>query len=173
MFVNRRVVMATRRREEAESTEADVPKTIPSARKGRKGFVRGISGNPNGRPRGSKNKVPSYCQDLIDEHAPEIIAKAVELALEDDNVRAIKFLLDRLVPPKKSAPLTLDLPETRTAEEVLAAFGAVEESLRRGDITTDELRVVVEFLESKRRVIEDADLAERVARLEAHMGASS
>ena len=148
-------------------------KMVRSARKGQKGFTKGISGNPRGRPPGSTNKIQSLSQELINDHAPEIIAKAVELALDYEDIRAVKFLLDRLVPPKRSQPINLDLPKTRTPKELLAAFGEVENSLRRGEITADELRIVMHFLETKRRVIEDVDLVERIAKLETRLEASS
>ena len=144
-----------------------------SARKGQKGFTRGTSGNPRGRPRGSTNKIQSLSQQLIDDHAPEIIAKALELALEHDDIRALKFLLERLVPPKRSRPITLELPKTRTAQEILAAFDTVEMSLQHGEISAEELRMVTNLLEIKRRVIEEVDLADRVATLEARLEASS
>ena len=146
---------------------------VQSARKGQKGFTKGISGNPRGRPPGSTNKIQSLSQDLINDHAPEIIAKAIELALDFEDIRAVKFLLDRLVPPKRSQSIFLDLPKTRTAKELLAAFGKVENSLRRGEITVDELRMVMLFLDAKRRMIEDVDLSERIANLEARLEVSS
>ncbi len=158
-------------RREADPNAAE--KTERSAREGQKGFTGGISGNPRGRPRGSVNKIQSFSQQLINDHASEIIAKALELALEYDDIRAVKFLLDRLVPPKRSHPITLDLPKTRTAKELLAAFGKVENSLRRSEITAEELRLAVLFLEAKQRVIEDVDLSERIAKLEAQLEASS
>jgi hypothetical protein len=158
-------------RRESNSNATD--ETERSARKGQRGFARGISGNPRGRPRGSVNKIQSLSQQLINDHAPEVIAKALELALEHDDIRAVKFLLDRLVPPKRSQPIFLDLPKTRTAKELLAAFGKVENSLRCGEITAEELRMVMLFLDAKRHVIEDVDLSERIAQLEARLEASS
>ncbi len=156
-----------------ETSPNDTEEPERSARKGQKGFTRGISGNPRGRPRGSTNKVQSLSQELINDYAPEIITKALELALEYSDIRAVKFLLDRLVPPKRSQPIILDLPKTRTAKELLAAFGTVENSLRRGEITAEELRMVMLFLDAKRRVIDDVDLSERIANLEARLEASS
>ncbi len=165
--------MVTERTTKSDSKGAEEPKTERSARKGQRGFTKGISGNPSGRPRGSQNKVPSFCQELIDDRAEEVISKALELALDDNDFRALKFLLDRLVPPKRSPLISIDLPDTRTAQDVLAAFSAIEESLRCGEITIDELQVVTDFLETKRRVIEDADLADRVANLEKRLESSS
>ena len=63
-----------------------------SARRGQKGFTKGISGNPQGRPRGSTNKIQSFSQGLIDDHAEVIIAKALEMALDYGDIRALKLL---------------------------------------------------------------------------------
>ena len=165
--------MTTQPPADDESDPNVTKELVRSARKGQKGFTIGISGNPRGRPRGSSNKIQSLSQELIDDHAPEIIAKALELALEDDDIRALKLLLDRLVPPKRSQPITLNLPKTRTAKEILTAFDTVEKNLRQGEISAEELRMVTNFLEIKRRVIEEVDLADRVAMLEARLEASS
>jgi len=63
-------------------------------------FQKGVSGNPGGRPKGSKNKITLLKQSLElqlrDQAAPDMQAvmdKAVELALEGDK-HMIKLLLD-------------------------------------------------------------------------------
>jgi hypothetical protein len=64
-------------------------------------FPRGVSGNPAGRPKGSKNKITLLKQSmelqLREEASPDmgaVLQKAVELALEGDR-QMIKLLLDK------------------------------------------------------------------------------
>ncbi len=64
-------------------------------------FKKGVSGNPLGRPKGSKNKITLLKQSmelqLREEAAPDmsaVLAKAVELALEGDKTM-IKLLLEQ------------------------------------------------------------------------------
>lgn len=63
-------------------------------------FVEGVSGNPGGRPKGSRNKITllkeSLELQLREQAAPDIgkvLGKAVELALEGDRTM-IKLLLE-------------------------------------------------------------------------------
>ena len=63
-------------------------------------FERGQSGNPTGRPPGTKDKRTAL-RELLEPHAPALIEKAVSLALEGD-ITAIKICLDRLIPALKS-----------------------------------------------------------------------
>lgn len=63
-------------------------------------FIQGVSGNPSGRPKGSKNKITLLKQSLElqlrEQAAPDIGAvldKAVELALGGDT-QMIKLLID-------------------------------------------------------------------------------
>lgn len=67
-------------------------------------FKAGQSGNPKGRPKGSKDK-RTELRELLEPHAPELIQKAVDMALGGD-VSALKMCLDRLIPPIKSLEIT-------------------------------------------------------------------
>ncbi len=67
----------------------------------------GESGNPNGRPKGSKNKV-TLIREALEENAMEAISKdvvlvlqkAVELALDGDGAM-IKLVADKFIPNAK------------------------------------------------------------------------
>lgn len=59
-------------------------------------FQQGQSGNPNGRPAGSKNR-RSQLAKLLEPYAEELIAKAVELARAGD-VNALRLCIERLIP---------------------------------------------------------------------------
>lgn len=63
-------------------------------------FRKGQSGNPQGRPKGTKDK-RTATRELLEPHAESLIDKAVELALKGDTT-ALKMCLDRLVPTLRS-----------------------------------------------------------------------
>ena len=63
-------------------------------------FKPGQSGNPAGRPKGSPDK-RSELRALLDPHAPELVKKAVEKALEGD-MAALRLCLDRCIPAYRS-----------------------------------------------------------------------
>lgn len=55
------------------------------------------------------NKTTLACQELLQGEAEAITRKAVTLALQGDLI-AIKLCLERTVPVKKEAPVSVDLP---------------------------------------------------------------
>lgn len=74
-------------------------------------FAPGVSGNPNGRPKGKKNELTELQQDLevavrkslTSERVVGIINKLATMA-EEGNVKAAKLLLDKFIP--NAAPST-------------------------------------------------------------------
>jgi hypothetical protein len=129
------------------------------------GFKPGKSGNPNGRPQGSRNKATLAIEALLDGQSEALTQKAVELALAGD-MQALKLCLERICPPRKSRPIQIDLPMVATAADVTAAQGAVIAAMARADITPDEANTISGVLEAKRRAIETTEIEERIARLE-------
>lgn len=72
-------------------------------------FKKGVSGNPSGRPKGSKNRTTLLRQaiegDMVDRlstDAIDILEVAIELAKKGDTA-CIKILMDRLLPARKAA----------------------------------------------------------------------
>ena len=67
-------------------------------------FQKGVSGNPNGKPKGSKNKTTLIKQAIehglieqLQADIPEVYQKGIQMAL-DGNETMIKFFLDRIMP---------------------------------------------------------------------------
>ena len=48
-------------------------------------FKKGQSGNPSGRPQGSRHKATLAIEELLDGEADKLTRKAVEMALEGDS----------------------------------------------------------------------------------------
>ena len=63
-------------------------------------FQAGESGNPNGRPKGTPDK-RNELRKLLTPHAPALVEKAVQKALEGDT-SALKLCLDRCIAPLRS-----------------------------------------------------------------------
>ena len=59
-------------------------------------FVKGCSGNPAGRPVGSKNKCTQF-RELLEDDLPALVSVLRDKALEGD-MNAMRLLLERLVP---------------------------------------------------------------------------
>jgi hypothetical protein len=78
----------------------------------RPGFQPGQSGNPAGRPKGSRSKAMQALDAIFDGEAEAITNKVIELA-KDGDTQALRMCLDRLVPPRRDRPVTFELPQSR------------------------------------------------------------
>ena len=85
-------------------------------------FPKGQSGNPGGRPKGSRNATTLALETLLDGQATALTQKAIDLALTGD-LAALRLCLDRILPPRKDSPVAFDLPEMKTLNERDSSYG--------------------------------------------------
>src|SRR3954453_17402723 len=78
-----------------------------------KPFEPGRSGNPSGRPEGSRHATTLAVERLLEGEAEEIGRKAIELAKSGDTV-ALRLCLERIAPVRKDRPISLALPSMNT-----------------------------------------------------------
>src|SRR3954452_14408958 len=128
-------------------------------------FKQGQSGNPNGRPQGSRHKTTLAIDALLDGEAENLTRKAVEMALGGDTV-AMRLCLDRLATLRRDRPVPFALPKLDTAEDAKAAAAAILQAVADGDLTPGEAAELSKLLESYTRVIEVADFEKRLEALE-------
>lgn len=128
-------------------------------------FETGVSGNPDGRPRGARNRTTLAIEALMEGQAEALTQKAIAMALAGDGP-ALRLCLDRLAPARRDGPVSLALPPVRTAEDAVAASAAVLEAVAAGDVTPDEAGRVMALLTAHRSIVETGDLERRVAELE-------
>ncbi len=129
-------------------------------------FQPGQSGNPAGKPKGARHKVTLAVQALLEGEAETISRKAVELAKEGD-MTAIKLVLERVLPPRKDAPVLVNLPKVSTPEEISMAMDALIQAVAAGELTPQEGQAVASLLEGQRRVLETTLLARKLEALQA------
>jgi hypothetical protein len=141
----------------------------PAKTKKKQGFKPGQSGNPYGRPHGSRNKATLALEALLDGEGEAITRKAIEKALEGDTA-ALRLCLERIYPPRKSRPIALALPKIETPDDISKAQGTVIGAMAIGDITPEEASVIAGVLEAKRRSIETCELEARMVALEMAKG---
>jgi hypothetical protein len=128
-------------------------------------FLKGQSGNPRGRPQGSRHKVSLLVDSMIEREAEALTTKALELA-KDGHERLLVACLDRLAPVRRSRRIQLDLPSVETAENILKAQAVVVGAVARGEIDTDEAKAMADILETKRRALETVEFDKRITTLE-------
>jgi len=122
-------------------------------------FEPGQSGNPNGRPKGARNKVTRAIEALIDGQGEAIAAKAVEKALQGDSPMQ-RALLSTLVPPRRERTVEFELPKIESAADARKALSAVIAACASeimgliktyvGTIEVAELAARVDALENER-----------------------
>ncbi|MDG1286787.1 MAG: DUF5681 domain-containing protein [Rickettsiales bacterium] len=128
-------------------------------------FSAGQSGNPSGRPKGSRNRATLAVQALLEGEGEAITRKAIESAKEGD-MTAIRLVLERLLPPRKDAPVSFELPPLKTAEDLPVAIAALIEAVSIGELTPIEAQSVANLLELHHRSLEACELEQRITALE-------
>ena len=126
----------------------------------------GASGNPNGRPSGSRNKTTLAVESLLDGEAEVLTRKAIELAKGGDLV-ALRLCLDRVCPPRKDRPVNFTMPALETAADVKRAASAIVKAVAEGELTPSEAAELSRLLDSFTRVLEATEFEERLSKLEA------
>jgi len=117
-------------------------------------------GNP-GRPQGSRNKTSIALEAMLDGKAEAIMAKMVELALAGDRA-ALRLSIERILPPRKDRPISVDLPAQSSASDAAAAMAAILSSVASGRITLGEGLSLTHLIEASRRAFEVRDFESRI-----------
>jgi hypothetical protein len=128
-------------------------------------FQPGQSGNPAGRPVGSRNKATIAAAALLEGEVEQLTRKAVELALGGDTT-ALRLCIERIIPPAKDRPINVSLPACRDASGVAEALESVLQSVAGGELTPSEGSFVSVILERRRSALETKDLDQRLTELE-------
>ena len=122
-------------------------------------FQPGQSGNPAGRPLGSRNKKTLAVEAAFDERAEEILNDVIGRA-KDGEKTAMRLCMERILAPKRERAITIDLPVIETAGDARKALAVVTAELGEGSITLGEATKLVALIDRVVRLIE------RVAKLE-------
>lgn len=126
-------------------------------------FVPGQSGNPGGRPKGSRNRATLLAQALLNDTAEELIRKALEMALGGDR-SMITVLLKPML--RQERPITFELPELRTAADVANLMTMLLEQVAAGEITLCDAERVKALAETRLKTLEAYDFEKRLEILE-------
>ncbi len=129
-------------------------------------FAPGASGNPSGKPRGTRHRITSLAEQMMGDDAERVVRAVIEAAAGGDMIAA-RLVLDRIAPARKGAPVTpLDLPAIATASDLITALGAVVSAVTAGDNSPEEAQALASVFENQRRAVETFELEARIAALE-------
>jgi Family of unknown function (DUF5681) len=128
-------------------------------------FAPGQSCNPNGRPKGSRNRVTRAVEALIDGQPEALGAKALEKALAGDPTM-LRALLGTLLPTRRERTVEFELPKIESAADAVKASSAVISACAAGELPPREASEIMGLISTHVRTIEVAELEARIAALE-------
>jgi hypothetical protein len=105
---------------------------------------------------------------LADGKSEEILTAVIAAAIAGD-IAAARLIFERIWPPRKGSPVTIDLPDvsdvTATGEAVAKVIAAVS----RGELSPDEGASIASLIEARRSAADLEMIASRIAALELKM----
>lgn len=156
-----------------EHIQNNTPETSLHIQDGRttKGrFAPGVSGNPKGKPKGTRSHATRAALALMEGQLEHITQALVDAAVNGD-LSAIRLVLDRLVPVAKERPLTdVDLPMVASTADLPAVTAAILNAVATGQITPGEGQSLTALVSAYGKAVEVADLEKRITALEQLQG---
>lgn len=126
----------------------------------------GQSGNPKGKPPGTRNRMTVLALAMMADDLEEITRKVVDAA-KDGDMQAAKFVIERSIPPARERPISLDLPEIDTLDGISKAQALILQAVAGGELLPSEGDALAGIVEQRRKAIETQELEQRIAALEA------
>jgi hypothetical protein len=128
-------------------------------------FKPGQSGNPDGRPKGARNRATIAAEQLLDGEAAALTRKAINLAKQGDTT-ALRLCIERILPPRKDRPVSFGMPLIETVADSVKAAAAIATAVADGELSPMEGAELMKVVDGYTRAVETADLAARLTRLE-------
>jgi Family of unknown function (DUF5681) len=152
---------------------ADWPGDFPARRwhpgehgkPGNPNWKKGVSGNPVGRPHGSRSRTTVALESLLDDEGAALTRRCIEAALGGD-MFAMKLCLERIFPIRKRLGVKLELPEVNCVRDLIPAINAISDALSQDVLDIDGANALSNLLEQMRRTLETVELEARIKALE-------
>lgn len=128
-------------------------------------FQVGQSGNPAGKPKGTRNRVTMLAEQILDGEAETMVRIAVEWA-KNGNMTALRLCLDRILPPRHDRPVRFAMPALNSADDAAKAVAAITIAVARGELTPSEAGELSRVIEAYVKALETSEIERRLKILE-------
>src|SRR6185437_9210144 len=126
----------------------------------------GQSGNPSGRRKGTVLAMTKIKQ-MIEEAGPEIVEKQIAIAKRGNPIVA-RFLLEKILPAARSAPIAAPVELEGTAAEKAER---IVDLMSAGSLTLEEGAAMMSALASLQTIRDASEIGERLAEIESRLTA--
>ena len=128
-------------------------------------FQKGVSGNPNGRPKGSRNNATLAAEALLAGEAEKLTRKCIDLALDGDPI-ALRLCMERIYPARKDRPVEFSLPPINTARDAADVMSSVMNAVAAGQLTPADAAELSKVVACTVKSFEAAEFADSLARID-------
>ena len=128
-------------------------------------WQKGQSGNPSGRPAGSRNKASLATESLFLDEGERLSRKCIKLALKG-NMQAMKLAIERICPVRKDTPISVKLPRVKTIEDPVKLTTDLLDKVAAGELTPSQGELLSRMIEKHIKVLQLNDLEARLQQLE-------
>ena len=104
-------------------------------------------------------------QFLLERDLEEICNRVIEEA-KAGNMQAVKMILDRILPPKKDSPIAIDIPQIKTASDILQAINCISTAVGQGEISPSEGETLSKIIDIHSKALEIYDFEKRLKAIE-------
>jgi hypothetical protein len=147
-----------------KKTKKSVAKTDKKTAKSNR-WQKGQSGNPAGRPAGSRNKASLAVENIFSDEADRLSRKCIKLAMKG-NIQALKLCIERICPVRKDVPINVQLPRVQSVEDATKLTTSLLEKVATGELTPSQGELLSRMIEKHVRVMQLTDLEARLQQLE-------
>lgn len=130
------------------------------------GWKKGQSGNPRGRPKGSRNRATLIAIAAMEGELSDVVRVVIDAAKAGD-MAAARLVVDKLIPATRERPLSITLPSVATAEDCASAQAKVLAAVAAGELLPGEGEALAGLIEQQRRSLETSEVIKRLMALEA------
>jgi hypothetical protein len=125
-------------------------------------YAPGQSGNPAGRPIGSRNRKTLLVEALLEGDGEDLAHRLVQKAMTGDPA-ALKLCFDRLLAPQRERPVPFPLPPLTSSHDTVASVAEIQAGVGAGTITPREAMELLRLVDKMAQTLGAAEAKQAAA----------